>query len=53
MPSKVKKNPNQPSMLDNYGKTAPAVPAIRQAVGAYLAAKYPAAFGGDQRRMTL
>jgi type III restriction enzyme len=27
-----KRNPNQLSMLDNYGKTAPAVPAIREKV---------------------
>ncbi len=27
-----KRDPNQPSFLENYGKTAPAVPAIRQAV---------------------
>jgi len=41
--SKQKHNSAQPNFLENYGHTAPAVPAIREAVRQWTASNYKGA----------
>src|SRR5260221_4448459 len=47
--AKKKLNANQMNFLDNYGKTAPAVPAIRQAVQEWAADGYKGATATSMR----